>query len=109
MKKIYMIVNVIEENRGGMTTAMFNRSRAFYDHSYPADIVTFNYNLDYEHIIKNLKTVNKMDKRTKIHNMFNYFERKSRKNNLFSSAKSEYKKLMKQMNEFTRIQSTKTD
>lgn len=108
MKKIYMIVNMIEENKGGMTTAIFNRSRAFYDHSYPADIITFNYNLDYEQIEKNLKAVNKMDKRTKIYNMFNYFEKKSRKKRIFFQTNTEYKKLIKQMNESTRIQSTKT-
>lgn len=108
MKRVYMIVSRVGENKGGMSTAMLSRSKAFYDHSYPADFITFDYNLDYSIVINNLRAANKMDKRTNVYNMFNYFEQKSRKNEFFTRTEKEYGKLLKVMNKLIKINSSKT-
>lgn len=74
MKKVYMAVHELKENKGGMTTAIFNRSKHLYDVDIPADIITFDYDINYELVIKNLKDSNKMDQRTQMINLFEYYD-----------------------------------
>jgi len=74
-QKIFMAVYEINDNKGGMTTAMLNRSKMFYTAGYAADIVTFDYNADYDKIRTNLLKSKKMDERTKIINMYEYFKK----------------------------------
>ena len=77
MKSIYMIVHELDINKGGMTTAMLDRSKVFYDNKISADIVTFDYKQNYGEIIKILKKQDKMDYRTKMFNLFNFYKNKS--------------------------------
>lgn len=64
-------------NKGGITSAVLNRSRHFYKSGYPADIVTFDYKFNYSKVIKELKESGKMYSETKLFNMFNFFEARS--------------------------------
>jgi len=77
MKNVFMIVHGIDINKGGMTTAILNRSKNFYDNKVNANIVTFNYKTNYDAIISLLKKQDKMDKRTKVFNLFQYYNEKS--------------------------------
>lgn len=83
VKYIYMLVHEIKEEKGGMTTAMFNRSKVFYDNHIPADIITFDYDPDYDSVIQHLKSSGKMDKRTNMYNVIEYFDEKSCNLDLF--------------------------
>lgn len=64
-----MAVYEINDKKGGMTTAMLNRSKMFYDSGYEADIVTFDFNPDYDSIRTKLIKSKKMDERTNILNL----------------------------------------
>lgn len=77
MKKAYMIVNELDVNKGGMTTAMLTRSKMFLNNNIQGDIITFDYKVDYKIILEKLKKSKKMDERTKMLNPFIYFEEKS--------------------------------
>ncbi len=70
-----MMVHELDVNKGGMTSSMFNRSKEFYDADIPADIVTFDYKGNYDEIIKALKKQGKMDRRTKMYNVFEYLNK----------------------------------
>lgn len=72
-----MVVHELDNNKGGMTTAMLDRSKIFYDNKMNADIITFDYKQNYDAIIKSLKKQGKMDKRTKMFNLFQFYENKS--------------------------------
>lgn len=74
MKNVFMMVHELDINKGGMTTAIFNRSKVFYDAGITADVVTFDYKGNYDEIIKELKKQGKMDKRAKMYNVFEYFK-----------------------------------
>lgn len=67
-------------DKGGITSAVLNRSRHFYRNGYPADIVTFDYKIDYPSVVKELKQSGKMYSETKLYNMFMFFESKSLEN-----------------------------
>lgn len=71
-----MLVHGIALGKGGMTSAMLVRSRYFYNHNIQGDLVTLDYNPDYPQIIKTLKQ-NKMDERTNMINLFQYFDQES--------------------------------
>ncbi|MCT1579224.1 glycosyltransferase [Oceanobacillus kimchii] len=77
MKNIFMLVHELKENKGGMTSAMFNRSTEFYNCGFNADIITFDYNRDYSSTINNLKKNGKMDQRTIMYNIIEYYDKKS--------------------------------
>lgn len=77
MKNVFMIVHGLDVNKGGMTTAMLDRSKIFYDNKINADIVTFDYKQNYDEILNSLKKQGKMDKRTKMFNLFKYYKNKS--------------------------------
>ncbi|MDO4895724.1 MAG: glycosyltransferase [Moraxella sp.] len=62
---------------GGVTSAIFTRSHHFYNDGIACDILTFDYNPDYDKTISDLKSKGKMDARTKMINMFDYFGNKS--------------------------------
>lgn len=79
MKQAYMIVHELDVNKGGMTTAMLTRSKYFLDHKIKGHIVTFDYKIHYDSILKSLVSSNKMDKRTEMFNPFIYFKKKSNK------------------------------
>lgn len=85
MKNVFMIVHGIDINKGGMTTAILNRSKNFYDNKVNANIVTFNYKTNYDAIISLLKKQDKMDKRTKVFNLFQYYNEKSSLKNIIKS------------------------
>lgn len=79
MKQAYMIVHELDVNKGGMTTAMLTRSKYFLDHKIKGHIVTFDYKIHYDSILKSLVSSNKMDKRTEMFNPFIFFKKKSNK------------------------------
>lgn len=79
MKQAYMIVHELDVNKGGMTTAMLTRSKYFLDNKIKGHIVTFDYKIHYDSILKSLVSSNKMDKRTEMFNPFIYFKKKSNK------------------------------
>lgn len=74
MKQTYMIVNELDVNKGGMTTAMLTRSKFFLDNEISGDIITFDFKANYKDILKELVQSKKMDKRTQMHNPFIYFK-----------------------------------
>ncbi|MFI3324967.1 MAG: glycosyltransferase [Clostridia bacterium] len=71
---VLMVVQSIELNKGGMTTAMLTRSKMFYNYGVDANIVTFDYNIDYQSVIDTLVGAGKMDSRTKIINMYDFLD-----------------------------------
>lgn len=73
MKKAYMFVQLIDINKGGMTTAMLNRASEFSKSSIESTIVTFNYNVDYREVEKSLISSGKMCPETKHLNIFDYY------------------------------------
>ncbi|WP_215115548.1 glycosyltransferase [Exiguobacterium sp. s80] len=77
MKNVFMIVHELDVNKGGMTTAMLERSKEFYNSGINADVITFDFKTNYNVIIDQLIKQGKMDSRTKMINMFNFFEEKS--------------------------------
>lgn len=77
MNNVFMIVHELNVNKGGMTTAMLNRSKMFYEDNIRADIVTFDYKSNYDDIIHSLVNQDKMSKSTKMLNLFQYYEKKS--------------------------------
>ncbi|MEM5586461.1 hypothetical protein AAHH64_04075 [Staphylococcus epidermidis] len=54
MKQTYMIVNELDVNKGGMTTAMLTRSKFFLDNEISGDIITFDFKANYKDILKEL-------------------------------------------------------
>ncbi|MDN6836854.1 MAG: hypothetical protein L0L86_12055, partial [Lactococcus lactis] len=76
MNNIYMVFFDLGLDKGGITSAVLNRSRHFYRNGYPADIVTFDYKIDYPSVVKELKQSGKMYSETKLYNMFMFFESK---------------------------------
>ncbi|AYW45239.1 glycosyltransferase [Tetragenococcus koreensis] len=81
MNNIYMVFFDLGLNKGGITSAVLNRSRHFYKNGYPADIVTFDYKSNYPKVVKELKDDGKMYSETKLFNMFMFFEARSLSNN----------------------------
>ncbi|GBD62167.1 putative glycosyltransferase [Tetragenococcus halophilus subsp. halophilus] len=81
MNNIYMVFFDLGVNKGGITSAVLNRSRHFYKNGYLADIITFDYKFDYSKVIKELKDSGKMHVETKLFNMFLFFEERSLSNN----------------------------
>ncbi|MCY1569364.1 glycosyltransferase [Staphylococcus pettenkoferi] len=77
MKRAYMLVHELDVNKGGMTTAMLTRSKAFYNHHIKGDIVTFDYKQNYPEILKTLVKEGRMDARTKMYNPFRHFRHQS--------------------------------
>lgn len=106
MKKIFMMVHELDVNKGGMTSSMFNRSKEFYDADIPADIVTFDYKGNYDEIIKALKKQGKMDRRTKMYNVFEYFKQISN-NKHFKSNKLLYKHISERLKNTIEIEESK--
>lgn len=105
-KKVFMMVHELDRDKGGMTTAIFNRSKAFYDAGITADIVTFDYKGNYDEIIKELKSLGKMDERTQMYNVFAYFKSISNKKH-FKTNKKLYKCISKICNNTVEIQENK--
>lgn len=81
MKHIFMILFDLGLNKGGKTSAVLNRSTHFYNYGYACDLVTFNYNSDYSSVMQQLVEDNKMDKRTRLYNLYLHFEEKSSSQN----------------------------
>ncbi|PTK22726.1 glycosyl transferase family 1, partial [Mammaliicoccus sciuri] len=106
MKNVFMIVHELDVDKGGMTTAMLNRSKIFYDSAINADIVTFDYKHNYDDIINKLKMQKKMDKRTKMFNVFNYFMQVSNKKNIKQN-KRIYKEIKNRFNNSIEIKESK--
>ncbi|GMQ72454.1 hypothetical protein [Tetragenococcus halophilus] len=77
MNNIYMVFFDLGLNKGGITSAVLNRSRYFYKNGYPADIVTFDYKYNSSKVVKELKKSGKMYSETKLFNMFDFFESRS--------------------------------
>ncbi|HCZ3002740.1 TPA: glycosyl transferase family 1, partial [Staphylococcus aureus] len=106
MKKVYMMVHELDVNKGGMTSSMFKRSREFYDANISADIVTFDYKGNYDEIIKNLKKQGKMDSRTKMYNVFEYFKQISNSKH-FKSNRLLYKHISERLKNTIEIEESK--
>ncbi|MFB9861031.1 glycosyltransferase [Salinicoccus siamensis] len=77
MNNVFMIVHELNVNKGGMTTAMLTRSKMFHANNVNANIVTFDYKVNYDNIIHSLMKQDKMSKNTKMFNLFQYYEKKS--------------------------------
>ncbi|MDN6640833.1 MAG: glycosyltransferase [Tetragenococcus sp.] len=77
MNNIYMVFFDLGLDKGGITSAVLNRSRYFYKNGYQADIVTFDYKIDYPKVVEELKKSGKMYSETKLFNMFMFFEARS--------------------------------
>lgn len=73
MKKVFMVVHLIDVNKGGMTTAMLNRSKMLVDNGFASDLVTFDYNPKYPNIIKELREIGKLDEKVNILNVNEYY------------------------------------
>lgn len=106
MKNVFMIVHELDVNKGGMTTAMLNRSKNFYDSGINADIVTFDYKHNYGEIISKLKSQKKMDERTKMFNVFKDFKKESN-NKHFKQNKRLYKEIKNRFNNSIEIKESK--
>ncbi len=77
MVNIYAVFFDLGLNKGGITSAVLNRSRYFYKNGYPADIVTFDYKYNSSKVVKELKKNGKMHSEAKLFNMFDFFEARS--------------------------------
>lgn len=72
-----MIVHELDVNKGGMTTAMLERSKQFYNSGINADVITFDFKINYSYVISKLKKQGKMNEKTKMFNMFDFFKNRS--------------------------------
>ncbi|MEE5180420.1 hypothetical protein JDW21_15755 [Bacillus subtilis] len=73
MKTVFMVVYTIDVNKGGMTTAMLNRSKMLVHNGYKSDLVTFDYNPYYENITSELRQIGKLDPDVNILNVNDYY------------------------------------
>lgn len=94
-----MLMHGLGINRGGMTSAMLARSHYFYEYGIKGDIVTFDFNPDYNELLNILKT-QKMDVRTNLINMFDYFAEQSLTGKgEYENTSASYKKMLTKFNE----------
>lgn len=75
-KHAYMIMFEVNETKGGITSAMMSRSKLFQENGIKADLITFNYDLEYESMTNRLIELGKLDRKTKIMNLHNYYREK---------------------------------
>ncbi|MCY7877789.1 glycosyltransferase [Bacillus spizizenii] len=73
MKTVFMVVYTIDVNKGGMTTAMLNRSKMLVHNGYKSNLVTFDYNPYYENITSELRRIGKLDPDVNILNVNDYY------------------------------------
>lgn len=77
MKTVYSLVWGIDVKKGGMTSVMLNRSKMLQDKGYKADIITLDYNINYEGIKEELIRIKKLDPRVAIKNVNDYYRKKN--------------------------------
>lgn len=77
MKHVYLVIFDLNIEKGGKTTSLLTRAKIFNDHNIETDIVTFDYKSKYPSLIKELRAINKLDQKTKVHNQFLFFEERS--------------------------------
>ncbi|MGW5356567.1 glycosyltransferase [Staphylococcus xylosus] len=77
MKHIFLVIFDLNIKKGGKTTSLLTRAKIFNDYGIETDIVTFDYKSNYEEITNELRKINKLDSKTKVHNQFYFFEEKS--------------------------------
>lgn len=68
-----MVVFEINARKGGMTTAMLNRSRVFESKGHPAHLVTFDYNPEYAAELDALVEQGRMSRRVTLTNIHEYY------------------------------------
>lgn len=96
MLNVLMLVHELKENKGGMTSAMFTRSKIFLNHGIDAKIVTFDYDPEYFEVIKKLKDSRKMDKRIEMVNVYEYFSSESKYNSFDNqNTENHYRNMLK--------------
>ncbi|WKU93719.1 alpha-glucosyltransferase N-terminal domain-containing protein (plasmid) [Staphylococcus saprophyticus] len=88
MKKIYLLINSLELERGGLTKANLQQASMFSELGYETYILTFNYNSDYNGIIEDIYDVYKVNKKVKIINMYDYFRNEDQIDQKFKSYKN---------------------
>ena len=77
MKHIFLVIFDLNIKKGGKTTSLLTRAKIFNDYGIETDIVTFDYKSNYKEITNELRKINKLDSKTKVHNQFYFFEEKS--------------------------------
>ncbi|WP_204179822.1 MULTISPECIES: alpha-glucosyltransferase N-terminal domain-containing protein [unclassified Staphylococcus] len=88
MKKIYLLINSLELNRGGLTKANLQQASMFSELGYETCILTFNYNSDYKNIIEDIYDVYEVNKKVEIINMYDYFRNEDQIDPKFKSYKN---------------------
>lgn len=73
MKKLYLLINSLDIGRGGLTKANLQQANILNDLGYDTSILTFNYNGDYQEIIKEIYSIYNLNSKIKIINMYDYF------------------------------------
>ncbi|RIM67269.1 glycosyltransferase, partial [Staphylococcus xylosus] len=77
MKHIFLVIFDLNIKKGGKTTSLLTRAKIFNDYGIETDIVTFDYKSNYGENTNELRKINKLDSKTKVHNQFYFFEEKS--------------------------------
>ena len=73
MTKIFLLINSLDLNRGGLTKANLQQANIFNEMGYETYILTFNYNGDYKRVINKLRKIHNISMKVKIINMYDYF------------------------------------
>lgn len=77
MKQVYQLIFGLGVNSGGKTSAILSRSKYFNENNIQSNIVTFDYNSDYDEVIKELRKSGRLDYNTKVYNQFSFFAARS--------------------------------
>ncbi|PTK35396.1 glycosyltransferase, partial [Staphylococcus hominis] len=77
MKHVYLVIFDLNIEKGGKTTSLLSRAKTFNDYDIETDIITFDYKSNYDSIINNLRSIGKLDNKTKVYNQFSFFEKRS--------------------------------
>lgn len=73
VQSVFMVVFEIHSRKGGMTTAMLNRSRVFASKGHQTHLVTFDYNPNYATEIEVLARQGRMSRSVKLTNIHEYY------------------------------------
>ncbi|MGG1397666.1 glycosyltransferase [Bacillus salipaludis] len=75
--QIYFIMNKIKTIRGGGTKALLNRANLLSNHFKQINILSFDFNPDYDLIRKELYSLGKIKKNVSIHNLYEFLANKT--------------------------------
>lgn len=77
MKQVYQLIFNLGLSSGGKTSALLSRSKYFNENNLNSNIVTFDYNSDYDFVLEQLRESKRLDYKTKVYNQFSFFENRS--------------------------------